>query len=235
MALNLRPDSVASEPSSLPIVAIARRYWWVSALVLLLVALVAGGRYLTAPQAYIATQDLSVALIPAQSLGNPGDAALEMSGAWAVAHAIASSNVVITAPFADAVLAKIPAETATRESITKARVQKALSATDQAAQVQLAARWSTVAGARAIVSAAIQTLQANPQFPTYALSPGDSVSVQVASTAPVVEQDPQQRTDNFYALIEQLLIGLGIALLLPWIFAGLSGVRRGGVQPTITA
>jgi hypothetical protein len=234
MALRLRPDSAIPETADVPIMAIARRYWWMSALILLLVALVAGGRYLTAPQTYIATQDLNVALIPAQTLGNPGDAALAMNGAQAVAHAIASSDVVTTASFADAVLATIPAETAKRENITKAQIQNALLATDQEAQVQLEARWSTPAGARAIVSAAVLALQENPQVPAYALNPGDSVSIQVASSAPAMEQDSQRQADNFNALIQQLLIGLGLALLLPWIFAGATGARRGGVQPTVT-
>src|SRR6478672_787525 len=125
MALNLRPDSGASVPSDPPIMAVARRYWWVSALVLFLVTLVAGGRYLTAPQTYIATQDLSIALIPAQALGNPGDPALTMSAAQAVAHAITSSEVVATAPFADAVLVRVPADTVRSEGITKAKIQTA--------------------------------------------------------------------------------------------------------------
>jgi hypothetical protein len=233
MALNLRPDSSASTSSDPPIMTVARRYWWVSALVLLLVTLVAGGRYLTAPQTYVATQNLSVALIPAQALGDPGDAALAMSGARAVAHAIASSDVVTTPTFADAVLAKVPAETTKRESITKAKIQKALSATDQEARVQIEARWPNAAGARALVSAAALALQANPQIPAYALNPGDTVSVQLASSAPVVEQDPQRQADNVNTLIEQLIIGLGIALLLPWVFAGLTRVRRGSAAPTV--
>jgi hypothetical protein len=41
MALNLRPDSAISSGT---VIAVARRYWWVSSLVLLLVALVAGAR-----------------------------------------------------------------------------------------------------------------------------------------------------------------------------------------------
>ena len=45
MALKNRPDSVEAEASDAPILTIARRYWWVSALVLLLVSLAAGGRY----------------------------------------------------------------------------------------------------------------------------------------------------------------------------------------------
>ena len=151
---NLRPDSAASVSSDPPIMAVARRYWWVSALILLLVTLVAGGRYLTAPQIYVATQNLSVALIPAQALDDAGDAALAMSGARAVAHAIASSDVVATPTFADAVLTRLPADTTRRESVTKAGIQKALSATDQEAQVRVEARWPTAAGARAIVSAA---------------------------------------------------------------------------------
>jgi hypothetical protein len=232
MALNLRPDGGASAPSDPPILAVARRYWWVSALVLLLVALVAGGRYLSAPQTYVATQNLSVALVPAQALGSPGDAALAMSGARAVAHAIASSETVTTPAFADAVLVKVPAETAKRESITNAKIQKALSATDQEAQVQVEARWSTLAGARALASAAALALQANPQIPAYALNPGDTVSVQMASSAPVVEQDPLRQLDNLTTLIQQLIIGLGIALLLPWVFAGLTRARRGSAEPT---
>jgi hypothetical protein len=231
MALNLRPESSASVPSDPPIMAVARRYWWVSALVLLLVTLVAGGRYLTAPQTYVATQNLSVALIPAQALGDPGDAALAMSGARAAAHAIANSEVVTTPAFADAVLTRLPAATARRESITKAGIQKALSTTDLEAQVQIEARWSTVAGARAIVSAAALALQASPPIPTYALNAGDSVSVQLASSAPVVEQDPQRQSDNVNSLIQQLVIGLGIALLLPWVFAGLTRARRGDAAP----
>jgi hypothetical protein len=205
MALNLRPDSGASVSSDPPIMAVARRYWWVSALILLLVTLVAAGRYLTAPQIYVATQNLSVALIPAQALGDPGDAALAMSGARAVAHAIASSDVVSTPTFADAVLTRLPADTTRRESVTKAGIQKALSATDQEAQVRVEA---------------------------YALNPGDTVSVQLASSAPVVEQDPQRQADNVNTLIQQLIIGLGIALLLPWVFAGLTRARRGGAAPT---
>jgi len=233
MALNLRPDSGASTPPDPPIMAVARRYWWVSALVLLLVALVAGGRFLTAPQTYVATQNLYVALIPAQALGNPGDAALAMSAGRAVAHAIANSDVVNTATFADAVLTRLPADSAQREGVTKASIQKALSATNQEAQVQIEARWSTAAGARALVSAAALALQANAQIPAYALNPGDTVSVQLASSAPVVEQDPLQQLDNFKDLIQQLLIGLGIALLLPWVFTGLTRARRGSDPPTV--
>jgi hypothetical protein len=232
MALNLRPDGGVSSPTDPPIMAVARSYWWVSALVLLLVALVAGGRYLTAPQTYVATQNLSVALIPAQALGNPGDAALAMSGARAVAHAIASSDVVTTPAFADAVLARLPADTARREGITKASIQKALSTTDQEAQVQVESRWTTAAGARALVSAAALALQANPQIPAYALNPGDTISVQLASFVPVVAQDPLRQLENFNALIQQLVIGLGIALLLPWVFAGLTRVRRASATPT---
>src|SRR5262245_19850077 len=109
MALNLGPER-AMPATNTPIVAVARRYWWVSALVLLLFALVAGAGYLTAPQTYIANQNLNVALIPAQALGDPGDAALAMSGAWAVAHAIASSEIVTTPAFADDVLTRTSAE-----------------------------------------------------------------------------------------------------------------------------
>jgi hypothetical protein len=232
MALNQRPEGGALAPTDPPLMAVARRYWWVSALVLLLVALVAGGRYLTARQTYVATENLSVALIPAQALGNPGDAALATSGAQAVARAIARSDIVTTPAFADAVQAKVPAETVKRERITRAKIQQALSTDDDDAQVQVEARWSTAAGARALVSAAALTLQANPQIPAYALSPGDTVSVQLASSAPVVEQDPLRQLENFTTLIQQLVIGLGIALLLPWVFAGLTRARRGGAAPT---
>jgi hypothetical protein len=229
MTLKNRPDSAEPGASGAPILTIVRRYWWISALVLLLVALGAGGRYLTAPQSYVATQGFTVALIPAQALGNPGDAALAMSGAQAVAHAIATSDAVTAPAFADAVLAKIPADTTQRENITKAQIQKALSATDQEAQVKLEARWSTASGARAIVSAAVLALQANPQIPAYALNPGDSISVQVPSSAPLVEQDSERQAENLTTLLQQLTIGLGIALLLPWIFAALNGMRRPGV------
>src|SRR5436305_10821681 len=111
MALNLRPDSAISGGT---VVAVARRYWRVSSLVLLLVALVAGARYVTAPRTYIATQDLTVALIHAQALGDPGDAALATSGALAVAHALARPEVITSSALADAVLARVPADTARR-------------------------------------------------------------------------------------------------------------------------
>lgn len=57
MALNLRPESTVAGES---VAAVARRYWWVSTLILLFVALAAGGRYLTAPRAYLATQSLTL-------------------------------------------------------------------------------------------------------------------------------------------------------------------------------
>src|SRR5262249_43300294 len=120
-------------------------------------------------------------------------------------------------------------DTTKRENITKAQIQKALSATDQEAQVKLEARWTTASGARAIVSAAVLALQANPQIPAYALNPGDSIAVQVPSSAPLVEQDPARQADNLNTLLQQLTIGLGIALLMPWIFAALSGMRRTSV------
>src|SRR5262249_55052856 len=105
MTLKNRPDSAELSTSGAPVLTIARRYWWVSALVLLLVALGAGGRFLTAPQAYVATQYFTVALIPAEALGNPGDPALAMSGAQAAAHAIATSDTITAPAFADTVLA----------------------------------------------------------------------------------------------------------------------------------
>jgi hypothetical protein len=234
MALNQRSDGATSTLSGETVVAIARRYWWVSTLVLILVALAAGGRYLTAPRAYLVSQDLNVALIPAQALNDPIDTALALSEARAVAQAVVSNEVVTTPAFADAVLTRLPADTARRESITKADIQKALSATNQDAQVTLQARWSTEAGAQAIVSAAALALQANPPVPTSVLNPGDSVSVQVAPSTPVVEQDPQRQSDNLNAFIQQALIGLSIALLLPWIFAGLTSARRGSQQPPAT-
>ena len=77
-------------------VAVARRYWWVSSLVLLLVALVAGARYVTAPRTYIATQDLTVALIHAQALGDPGDAALATRCLNAATHIWATEELILS-------------------------------------------------------------------------------------------------------------------------------------------
>lgn len=206
-------------------VAVARRYWWVSSLVLLLVALVAGARYVTAPRTYIATQDLTVALIHAQALGDPGDAALATSGALAVAHALARPEVITSSALADAVLARVPADTARREGIDRGAIQQALSATDQLTQVRLQAAWPTEPGARAILTAAALALQANPPVPSYALTPGDSVAVQAAPTGVVVTQDAQRRSGDLGAVIQQLAIGLAIALLLPWVIVGLSRAR----------
>src|SRR5262245_20145575 len=115
MALNLRPESTVAGAS---VAAVARRYWWVSTLFLLFVALAAGGRYLTAPRAYLASQSLTFALIPAQKLGDPVDAALATSYEQAIARSVVSSKVVTTDAFASATLARMPAETAQREGIT---------------------------------------------------------------------------------------------------------------------
>jgi hypothetical protein len=225
MALNLRPDSAATTVSGETFVAIARRYWWVSTLILLLVALVAGARYLTAPQRYLASQDLSIALVPVQTLSNPGDAALAMSGAQMVAHAMTSPDLMASSAFADAVLARIPADIARHEQITKVGVQKALSAIELEARARIQAAWSSEAGARAIVTAAALALQANPPIPANALTPGDSVSTQVAPPGVLVKLDPQQQANTINALVQLLLVGFGIALLLPWIFAGLTRAR----------
>jgi hypothetical protein len=225
MALNLRPDSAATAVSGETFIAIARRYWWVSTLILLLVALVAGARYLAAPQRYLASQDLSIALVPAQTLSNPGDAALAMSGAQIVAHAMTSSDLMTSGVFAEAVLARIPADIAQHEQITKAGVQKALSATELEAGTRIQAAWSTEIAARAIVTAAALALQANPPIPANALTPGDSVSTQLAPTGVMVKLDAQQQANNINALVQLLLVGFGIALLLPWIFVGLTRAR----------
>jgi hypothetical protein len=222
MALNLRPEGAVSAAS---VATVARRYWWVSTLIFLLVGLAAGGRFLTAPRAYLASQSVTFALIPAQKLGDPVDAALATSYAQAIARSVVSGKVVTTDAFASAALARVPAETAQRENITKAKMQKALSATAVGGQAQLEANWPTEPGARAIVSAAVLALQANPQIPAYALNPGDSVAAQIAPTEIVVKQDPQRQADVFNAFIQQVTVGLAIALALPWVFAGLT---RGG-------
>jgi hypothetical protein len=235
MALNPDPDSAALAVSGESVVAIARRYWRLSAFILLLVAVIAGARYLTAPRRYIASQDLTIALIPAQGLGNPGDVALATSYAQAIAHSIASSNVVTTSAFAGAVLTRVPAETVRREGITAAKVQQALSATERESRVRLQATWSSEAGARAIVLAAALALQADPQVPASALNPGDSVSAQVAPNPPEATLDPQQQENDLNVFIQQLVIGLGIALLLPWAFAGLASARARRVQAPSTA
>jgi hypothetical protein len=235
MALNPDPESAASAVSGESILAITRRYWRLSALILLLVALIAGARYLTAPRTYLASQDLTMALIPAQGLGDPPDGALAASYAQAIAHAIVSSKVVTTSAFADAVLAHLPVETARREGVTAAKLQQALSATEQEAQVRLQAKWSTEAGARAIVMAAALALQANPQVSASALNPGDSVSAQMAPSPPEVALDPQQQAIDLNAFIQQVVVGLGIALLLPWALVGLAGARVRGAQTQSTA
>jgi hypothetical protein len=230
MALNSSPpDAMTSARRSAvvpaSVVASARRYWWASALILLVVALVAGARYFTAPQSYLATKELTIALVPGQALGDPGNPALSTSGVRAVAHSIASSGLVNSAAFADAILARIPSDQAQREHMTPGGIEQALTATDQGAQVRLQARWPSQAGARAVVTAAILALQTNPPTVGGALSPGDTLSMQAPQATPNVEQDSVQQSANASAFWQQLAIGLGLALILPWIFAGLARRR----------
>jgi hypothetical protein len=207
-----------------PVATVPRRYWWATALVLLIVALVAGARYTTAPRSYLAAQQVSVALVPAQELGDPGDPALTVSAAKAVAQFIAS-DLVTSSTFADAVLARLPAQTAQRESISKAAIERALWATDQEAQVWLQAKWSSEAGARAIVAAASLALQQNPVLPDGALNPGDTISMQVAESPPTVRLDDAEQSANLARLTQEIIIGLGLAFLLPFVFAGLMRFR----------
>jgi hypothetical protein len=230
MAPNTSPNSAEAMALNdftqvAPVATVARRYWWATALVLLIVALMAGARYITAPRSYLAAQRVSVALVPAQELGDPGDPALAVSDANAVAHSIASSDLMTSSTFADAVLARLPAQTAQRESISKAAIERALWATDQEAQVWLQAKWSSEAGARAIVTAASLTLQQNPVVPDGALNPGDTISMQVAESPPTVRLDDAEQSANLATLAQEITIGLGIALLLPFVFAGLTRFR----------
>lgn len=210
-----------------------RRGWWVGALVLVLVVLLAGAQYVRAARAapYVATQTLQIAL-----LEPPTASTSEVAAAQANAASIArllSSGGLLAAPDLDAAIAaRMKADDTALAGVTPGAVAAGLSATHDAATLTLHARWSSSKGADALRQAAVEimsdgaALAAEPAVAEL-VPPGAVLQVQAADMriGTAVERDGEVLAAARGDLLARIGLGL-LAGLLAALGGGLLLARR---------
>lgn len=219
------------------IVAGARRQLWMAALICALVTLVAlvryGGPGATSRQRYLATQALTVSVLPADAGGiYARNSASQL--ATRVSGEIVSSQVLASSSFARAVAQRVAqnrdqvvarfgaSATGALATIDARAAATALSASHVANRVTITARWSTAAGAWALVTAAGETLEADPPGTLGAAAqPADGATLRIVRDG--TASDPVADQAIGRAALAQLVATLLLGLLGGMLVAALAG------------
>jgi hypothetical protein len=173
--------------------SIVRRWWWVMALMTMLIASLSLIGWLRTPTVYVATRSVAIATPPA---GTPStkDSYFAEEQTLATARFIVSSGFLTAPAFARAIshaLASTP-DSALREASPLA-LGRALSASHTGNMITLAANWESATGAKALVTAATNALTSNDpavlalfgsgEAPRFLVAPGSPQAVVDAETA----------------------------------------------------
>jgi hypothetical protein len=144
--------------SSHEAVTTVRRWWWVMALVTLLIASLSLIGWLRTPMIYVATRSVAITTLPA---GTPSaqDSYFAEQQTLATARLIASPGF-LTAPAFDQAIARalISAPDRTLREASPLALGRALSASHTGNTITLTATWGSAAGAEALVIAATNAL-----------------------------------------------------------------------------
>jgi hypothetical protein len=173
--------------SSHEAVTIVRRWWWVMALVALLIGSLALVGWLRTPAVYVATRAVAIATLPA---GTPStqDSYFAREQTLATTRLIVSPGF-LTAPAFDRAIAHALAsapDSALREASPLA-LGRALSASHAGATITLAASWPSATDAEALATAAANTLASGDpailalfgsgEAPRFLIAPGNAHAI----------------------------------------------------------
>jgi hypothetical protein len=185
--------------------------------VALVVIVAATAQYLLATRAFAATQELRVAVLVGPEDAATGDAAAQQADV--VAQELTSSAVLASPALATVVLASLPPGASSRDHVTPAALERALTATHNGTAVALRVQWPTASGADAILAAAVATLQRNPALLAQLISGAGSARVQADAPASPAARIPGQDAAARDTLLTRIALGLLAALLLPFALA----------------
>lgn len=183
--------------------------------------------------AYSATQEM-VIVIAAHGASSTYDAYVSRQEAERIARDIASGMVFSSFSFAEAVARTLAAQhdllvsyfgADTPRTISSSDVAASLTATHTADAVSLTCHWSNVAGADALLSAAVSVLMASDDVRT--LLPSDEATqlpdaalARTANSASPARLDPAAtsaaRQELLTRIVLGVIFGLIVALLLAW-------------------
>ena len=194
---------------------IVRRWWWVMALVTLLIGSLALIGWLRTPTGYIATRAIAIAALPA---GTPSaqDSYFAQQQTLATTRFIVSSRF-LTAPAFDRAIAHALASTADRalREASPLALGRALSASHTGNTITLAADWPSAPGAEALVTAATGILASSDPTILALFGSGESPRFLVAVGNPnaVVDEEAASAARNTMMLRLALAVLAGVLVM----------------------
>lgn len=199
---------------------IVRRWWWVMALVTLLIGSLALVGWLRTPTGYVATRSIALATLPS---GTPSaqDSYFAQQQTLATARFIVSPRF-LTAPAFDRAIAHALASTPDRtlREASPLTLGRALSASHAGNTITLAANWPSAPGAEALVTAATDVLAAGDPAILTLFGSGESPRFLVAAGNPHAIVDEEAAT----AARNTLLLRLALAVLAGVLVMGTVGL-----------
>lgn len=212
-------------------VTIVRRWWWVMALVTLLIGSLALTGWLRTPTNYVATRSVALATPPA---GTPSaqDSYFAEQRALATARLIVSPGF-LTAPTFDRAIAHALASTPNRalRQASPLTLGRALSASHAGNTITLAATWGSATGAEALVTAAANVLASGDPAILALFGGGEAPRFLVTSgrSHTVVDEATSAAARN------TLLLRLALAVLVGVFVTGTTALLERGRYATMTA
>jgi hypothetical protein len=204
--------------SSHDAVMIVRRWWWVMALVTLLIGSLALIGWLRTPTVYVATRSVAIATLPA---GTPSaqDSYFAEQDALAAARLIVSPGFLTAPAFGRAVYhALISEPDHTLREASPLTLGRALWASHAGNSITLAAKWGSATGAEALVTAAAHALASSDPaiLALFGSGSGEAPRVLAASgnSQAVVDAETASATRN------TLLLRLALAVLAGMLVMG---------------
>jgi hypothetical protein len=190
--------------------ATLRRWWWIAALVTLVTLFLAAYGYASTRPIYVATQHLTIVLLPPDG-ATATEVARTEQDEQAIARLLVQGNIFASRPLDAAIAAQLASHGGQGAGISASNIATAVLATHTGNMVTVSARWSSPGGARALVTATAAALADGALQPSAAqagdMPPGASLRVEV-------DVPPGQ------AVVDEAVAGMARGLLLGRIALG---------------
>jgi hypothetical protein len=197
--------------------AALRRWWWIAALVTIVTLCLAVYGYASTRPIYVATQHLTVVLLP-PGAATATEVARTEQDEQTIARLLAHGGIFASPPLDAAIASQLAAHGGQGAGITAKDIASAVTATHAGNIVTLSARWREPGGARALVTAVAAALGGGALLPAVTqagvLPPGASLRVEADGppARPVVDQAVAGTARAL--LLGRLALGVGTGLVL---------------------
>ena len=196
--------------------AALRRWWWIAALVTLVTLCLAVYGYASTRPVYVATQHLTIVLLP-PGAATASEMARNEQDEQAIARLLAGSGIFDSQPLDAAIAAQLAAHGGQGTGIAAKDIAPAFAASHMGNIVTLSARWRSPDGARALAGAAAVALAGGALLPAVTqagvLPAGSSLRVEVGPAAqPVVDEATAGVARRL--LLGRIALGVGAGLVL---------------------